>query len=87
MTIGIIGYEPVQIVGNCSDIFRNRPFVVIQDYDEPFGVERVLKAVPGVAATTVQLSPGLAEVSFDPARTGVPALRAAVEAAGYDIAA
>ncbi len=50
-------------------------------------VERVLKAVPGVAATKVQLSPGLAEVSFDPARTGVPALRAAVEAAGYDIAA
>jgi copper chaperone len=50
-------------------------------------VERVLKAVPGVAATKVQLSPGLAEVSFDPAQTGVPALRAAVEAAGYDIAA
>ena len=50
-------------------------------------VERVLKAVPGVTATKVQLRPGLAEVSFDPARTGVPALRAAVEAAGYDIVA
>ena len=50
-------------------------------------VERVLKSVPGVVVTKVQLSPGLAEVSFDPARTGVPALKTAIEAAGYDIAA
>jgi copper chaperone len=50
-------------------------------------VERVLKAVPGVVATKVHLSPGRAEVSFDPARTDVPALQTAVEAAGYDIAA
>jgi len=50
-------------------------------------VERVLKAVPGVVATKVQLSPGLAEVSFDPARTGVAALRTAIEEAGYAIAA
>jgi copper chaperone CopZ len=35
----------------------------------------------------VQLTPGLAEVNFDPARTQVAALRAAVEAAGYDNAA
>ena len=46
-------------------------------------VERVLKTVPGVVATKVQLTPGRAEVSFDPARTGVPALRDAIEAAGY----
>lgn len=50
-------------------------------------VERVLKAVPGVVAAKVQLNPGVAEVSFDPARTGTPALQAAIEAAGYDIAA
>ena len=50
-------------------------------------VERVLRAVPGVVATKVQLSPGLAEVTFDPARTGVAALQAAIEDAGYAIAA
>jgi copper chaperone len=50
-------------------------------------VERVLKAVPGVVAVEAQLSPGLAEVNFDPVQTGVPALCAAIEAAGYDIAA
>ena len=49
-------------------------------------VERVLKAVPGVVTVKVQLSPGLAEVNFDPARTQVAALKTAVEAAGYDIA-
>ena len=49
-------------------------------------VERVLKAVPGVVAVKVQLSPGRAEVNFDPARTQVAALKTAVEAAGYDIA-
>ena len=38
-------------------------------------VERVLKAVPGVVAVKVQLSPGLAEVNFDPARTGSAALQ------------
>ncbi len=50
-------------------------------------VERVLKAIPGVVAVKVQLSPGLAEVNFDPARTGTTALRTTVEAAGYDIVA
>ena len=50
-------------------------------------VERVLRAVPGVVATKVQPSPGLAEVTFDPARTGVAALQAAIEDAGYAIAA
>ena len=34
-------------------------------------VERVLKATPGVAAVKVQLSPGIAEVNFDP-RARVP---------------
>jgi copper chaperone len=50
-------------------------------------VERVLKGVPGVVTVKAQLSPGRAEVNFDPVQTGVPALCAAIEAAGYDIAA
>ena len=50
-------------------------------------VTRVLRAVPGVADVTVQLVPGTAEVSYDPARAGVPALKAAIEDAGYGVAA
>jgi copper chaperone len=48
-------------------------------------VTRVLKAVPGVADVAVTLQPGVAKVTFDPARTGSPALRSAIEAAGYDV--
>ena len=50
-------------------------------------VTRVLKAVPGVADVAVTLQPGVARVTFDPGRTGSPALRAAIEAAGYDVVA
>ena len=50
-------------------------------------VTRVLKAVPGVADVAVTLQPGVATVTFDPARTGSPALRGAIEAAGYDVVA
>ena len=50
-------------------------------------VTRVLKAVPGVDGVAVTLQPGEAKVAFDPVRTGVPALRAAIEGAGYDVAA
>ena len=50
-------------------------------------VTRVLKAVPGVADAKVQLAPGIAEVSYDPARTDAPALKAAIEDAGYAVAA
>jgi copper chaperone CopZ len=39
----------------------------------------VLKAVPGVDEVAVTLTPGEAKVAFDPARTGVAALRAAIE--------
>lgn len=48
-------------------------------------VTRVLKAVPGVADVSVTLQPGAARVTFDPAQTGAPALRTAVEDAGYDV--
>jgi copper chaperone len=50
-------------------------------------VTRVLKAVPGVADVAVTLQPGVAKVTFDAGRTGPPALRAAIEAAGYDVVA
>ena len=48
-------------------------------------VTRVLKAVPGVSDVEVSLRPGTAKVSFDPARTAAPALRSAIEDAGYDV--
>ena len=48
-------------------------------------VTRVLKSTPGVADATVRLESGSAEVTFDPARTGVPALRSAIKNAGYDV--
>jgi len=48
-------------------------------------VTRVLKAVPGVSDVAVSLSPGTARVTFDPATTTAPALRSAIEDAGYDV--
>jgi copper chaperone CopZ len=35
----------------------------------------------------VTLQPGAARITFDPARTSLPALRAAIEGAGYDVTA
>jgi len=50
-------------------------------------VTRVLKAVPGVSDVAVTLDPAAAKVTFDPAKTGAPALRTAIEDAGYDVVA
>jgi copper chaperone len=50
-------------------------------------VTRVLKAVPGVSEVAVSLTPGTAKVTFDPAKTAAPALRGAIEDAGYDVVA
>jgi copper chaperone len=50
-------------------------------------VTRVLKAVPGVTAVAVQLTPGRAEVTYDPARTAPATLKAAIEDAGYEVVA
>ena len=47
-------------------------------------VTRVLQAVPGVERATLDLDRGSAEVVFDPARTGIAALKLAVEDAGYE---
>ncbi len=48
-------------------------------------VERALRAVPGVASSTVNLATGRATVGFDPGTANVDALVAAVEAAGYEL--
>jgi copper chaperone len=48
-------------------------------------VTRVLKAVPGVSDVAVSLTLGTAKVTYDPAKTAAPALRTAVEDAGYDV--
>ena len=48
-------------------------------------VTRALKAAPGVSDAVVKLDTKSATVTFDPARTTVPALKSAVEAAGYDV--
>jgi copper chaperone len=48
-------------------------------------VTNVLKAVPGVAAVDVTLSPGAAVVRYDPAQAGEPQFRQAIEDAGFDL--
>jgi copper chaperone len=50
-------------------------------------VTRVLKAVPGVTDVVVTLQPGMAKIAYDATRTAVSALKAAIEDAGYDVAA
>lgn len=50
-------------------------------------VTRVLKALPGVQQVDVSLAPGSANVRYDAARTNVPAMRSAIEDAGYGVRA
>jgi len=50
-------------------------------------VTRVLKTTPGVDNAVVRLDSHSATVTFDPARTSVPALKSAIEDAGYAVAA
>jgi Cu+-exporting ATPase len=49
-------------------------------------VERALAGVPGVEEARVNLATERATIGFDPARADVHRLRAAVEAAGYELA-
>ena len=51
------------------------------------GVERKLKATPGVASATVDLAAARADVEFDPARTNAESLAAAVRQLGYEASA
>ncbi|PHV10327.1 heavy-metal-associated domain-containing protein [Chitinimonas sp. BJB300] len=48
-------------------------------------VERVLNAQAGVQRVAVSLADKRAIVTFDPARTNIPALQAAIEAVGYAV--
>ena len=50
-------------------------------------VTRVLKATPGVDNAVVRLDSASATVTFDPARTSVPALESAIVDAGYAVGA
>jgi copper chaperone len=46
-------------------------------------VTRMLSAIPGVDRVAVSLAENNAEVSYDPAKTGVAEFRRAVERAGF----
>jgi copper chaperone len=46
-------------------------------------VDKALRAVPGVSAVEVSLADNQAKVVHDPQQSPLPALLAAVEAAGY----
>jgi copper chaperone len=48
-------------------------------------VTRVLNAIPGVHGVSVTLNPGTASVTYDAARTGMAALKGAIEDAGYGV--
>ncbi|MBI1734124.1 MAG: copper-translocating P-type ATPase [Candidatus Rokubacteria bacterium] len=48
-------------------------------------VERALTGVPGVTGAAVNLATERAAIAFDPDRVGVAAIRAAVDAAGYEL--
>ena len=50
-------------------------------------VTRVLNAVPGVTDVSVTLEPARASVAYDATRTEPSALKAAIEDAGYGVAA
>ena len=49
-------------------------------------VTRVLSALPGVAAADVSLTKARAKVTYDPAKTGVEAMKQAIQRAGYTVA-
>lgn len=48
-------------------------------------VKNLLSALPGVTAVDVDLASGRVEVTHDPARTDIQALRNAIEAGGYSV--
>jgi len=50
-------------------------------------VERAVKAVAGVSAVEVRLADAEATVVFEPQQATVAAIRAAIEAAGFDVPA
>ncbi len=51
------------------------------------GVQRALTNRPGVDAARADLVSGIVAIDFDPSRIDRPGLEAAIEGAGFDIAA
>lgn len=49
-------------------------------------VKRVLGGINGVASAEVSLEKAQAEVSYDPGKASLQAIKAAIEDAGYDVA-
>ena len=49
-------------------------------------ITRVLRALPGVGEVAVVLEPGTATVTYEPQSMGLPAIKRAVEDAGYEVA-
>jgi copper chaperone len=47
-------------------------------------VDRVLRALDGVAQVSVSLEPAQATVVYEPQRVGLGAIKAAIEGAGFD---
>lgn len=50
-------------------------------------VKNLLSALPGVTAVNIDLTSGRVEITHDPARTDIQALRNAIEAGGYSVTA
>ena len=50
-------------------------------------VTRALQARDGVSEVSVSLQEGAVTIDFDPATVALPELTAAIEAAGFDVAA
>jgi copper chaperone len=49
-------------------------------------ITHALEGLPGVTEVKVELEPGTAVVTFDPATAGMPAFESAVAEAGYEVA-
>lgn len=49
-------------------------------------VKRVLTAIDGVTQAEVSLEKNQASVTYDPAKAGLPAIKAAITDAGYETA-
>ena len=49
-------------------------------------IEKILKHISGVSGVEVSLEQKRASVTYNPAQTGLPQFRAAIEDAGFDVA-
>jgi len=68
--------------------WQRRPFVERRGHELPAlrqGGEASVGAVAGVETVDVSLEKKLVTVGYDPAKAGLPALKAAIEDAGYTV--